>query len=266
MRSKYRFSLPFLVAAVAALLPVIAFAAPAEQRARLVTTARAIEWHPAAIEPADTVLSVQRPDGEVITQTFAAGLKPMLQLDGLADGVYSYELRGAQTGIQSGSFTVANGAVISPDTPERPAAARTLRFVTEEYFADDVAARDGVCAGFDCTDTESYGFASAKLKENNTRLKFEDTSLAGFASTDWQLRANDTTPGGANKFFVEDLTAVTVPLLIEGATPTNPLYLDSPGRIGIRTSTPARDLTIANPVSTIIRMEQSASPFQAWDI
>ncbi|MDP9191870.1 MAG: tail fiber domain-containing protein [Acidobacteriota bacterium] len=139
--------------------------------------------------------------------------------------------------------------------------------VAEQYFADDVSARDGVWAGFDCTDTESYGFASAKLKENNTRLKFEDTSAPGaFPGSDWQLSANDTFSGGVNKFFVEDLTAVTVPLLIEGGTPTNTLYLDSTGRIGIRTSTPARDLTIANPVSTIIRMEQSASPFQAWDI
>ncbi|MDP9191874.1 MAG: tail fiber domain-containing protein [Acidobacteriota bacterium] len=267
MRSKYRFSLPLLVAAVAALLPLIAFAADVDQRARLVTTARAIEWHPAAVDPAATFLSVQRPDGEVITQTFAAGLRPMLRLDGLADGVYSYELRGAQTGVQSGSFTLANGAVISPDTPERNVPARTMRMATEEYFADDVSARDGVCAGFDCTDTESYGFASAKLKENNTRLKFEDTSAPGaFPGSDWQLSANDTFSGGVNKFFVEDLTAVTVPLLIEGGTPTNTLYLDSTGRIGIRTSTPARDLTIANPVSTIIRMEQSASPFQAWDI
>lgn len=270
MRSKHRFSFPVLVVAAAVLTPLLAFA-DAEPRARLVSTARAIEWHPAAIEPAASVLSVQRPDGEVITETFAAGLKPMLRLDGLADGVYSYELRVARDGFapQSGSFTVANGAVVSPDAVEAGARAipgRALRPVAEQYFADDVSARDGVCAGFDCTDTESYGFASAKLKENNTRLKFEDTSVAPFATTDWQLSANDTTSGGANKFFVEDLTAVTVPLVIEGATPTNTLYLDSTGRIGIRTSTPARDLTIANPVSTIIRMEQSASPFQAWDI
>ncbi|MEO8382157.1 MAG: tail fiber domain-containing protein, partial [Acidobacteriota bacterium] len=135
------------------------------------------------------------------------------------------------------------------------------------FYTDDVSAQGGVCAGADCTSTESYGLASAKLKENNTRLKFEDTSAsAGFATTDWQLSANDTFSGGANKFFVEDLTAATVPLLIEGGTPNNALYLDSTGRIGLRTSTPARDLTISVPVSPIIRMEQSASPFQAWDI
>jgi hypothetical protein len=274
MRSTHRFSL-LVVAAAAALFPLIAFAVDAEPRAvRLVTTERAIEWHPAAIEPAASVLSVQRPDGEVITETFAAGRNPMLQLDGLADGVYSYELRVAQVDavplVQFGSFTIANGAIVSPDALEvggtRAIPLRALRPVADTFFPDDVSAQGGVCAGFDCTSTESYGLASAKLKENNTRLKFEDTSAAGFPTTDWQLSANDTFSGGANKFFVEDLAAATVPLLIEGGTPNNALYLDSTGRIGLRTSTPARDLTISVPVSPIIRMEQSASPFQAWDI
>jgi hypothetical protein len=270
MRSRHRFSLPDLVAAAAALFPLIVFAAEAERPgARLITTARAVEWQ-SATDPAGTVLSVQRPDGEVITETFAAGRTPMLRLDGLADGVYSYELRVAQADsgplVQSGSFTVANGAIVSPDAVERTPAAPPLRPAVETYFPDDVSAKGGVCAGFDCTSAESYGFATAKLKENNTRLKFEDTSGAGFASSDWQLSANDTISGGANKFFVEDLTAATVPLLIEGGTPSNALYLDSTGRIGLRTSTPARDLTISAPVTTIIRMEQSTSPFQAWDV
>jgi hypothetical protein len=264
MRSKARFSFSFLVA----LLPVVAFAADVEQRAaRLVTTDRTIEWQ-SAIDPSATVLSVQRPDGEVITDTFAAGRNPMLRVDKLADGVYSYELRTANADVQSGSFTIANGTIVSPDGVERATASpRHLRPAVETFFSDDVSAQGGVCAGADCTNAESYGLASAKLKENNTRLKFEDTSAAvGFATTDWQLSANDINSGGANKFFVEDLTAATVPLLIEGATPNNALYLDSTGRIGLRTSTPARDLTISVPVSPIIRMEQSASPFQAWDI
>ncbi len=275
MRSKHRFSILFLVAAAAALLPLIAFAADADPRAaRLVATTRAIEWHPvtASIDSGAALLSVQRPDGEVITEMFAAGRNPMLRLDGLADGIYSYELRTAQTDsspfVQSGSFTVANGAVVAPDASERSlGAARPRLPVTNTFFTDDVSARGGLCGGFDCTNAESYGIATAKLKANNTRLKFEDTSTSvGFATTDWQLSANDTFSGGANKFFVEDLTAATVPFLIEGATPNNALYVDSTGRIGIGTSTPARNLTIDDPVSVIIRMEQSASPFQAWDV
>jgi hypothetical protein len=257
MRSRLRVSL-FLV--IAALFPFAAFAAV---DAQLVTSANTLEWQSASNHV--TVLSLQRPDGDVVTETFAAGHNPMLRLQGLADGVYSYELRAAN-GVQSGSFTVANGMIVAPDAIESAITARPLRPATNEFFTDDVSAQGGVCAGFDCTATESYGFASAKLKENNTRLKFEDTSAAPFPTTDWQLSANDTTSGGANKFFVEDLTAVSVPFLIEGGTPTNTLYVDSNGRVGIRTSTPSRELSIDAPVSPGIRMGQSASPFQAWDI
>jgi Chaperone of endosialidase len=260
MRS-HRFSL--LVAAIAVLVPLFAFAADADLRlARVVTTARAIEWHPT--DAAAAVLSVQRPDGDVITETFAAGRTPMLRLDALANGVYGYELRFARAGaVQSGSFTIANGAIVSPDAVERT----PRKLASDTFFSDDVSAQGGVCAGADCTNAESYTSISAKLKENSTRLKFEDTStLAGFATTDWQLSANDAASGGANRFFIEDLTAATSPLVIEGATPTNALYLDSTGRVGIGTSTPGRELTINGQVSAAIRMEEHQSPFATWDI
>lgn len=268
MRANYRFSLR--VVAAVFFLPLIAFADTEPRAARVVASHRAVEWQ-SVNEPAAALLSVQRPDGEVITESFAAGRNPLLRLEGLADGLYAYELRFAQTEgaplVESGSFTVANGAVISSDAVERKPNARNLRPSTETIFADAVSAQGGLCGGSDCTNAEVYGFANGKLKANNTRLKFEDTSAAvGFATTDWQLSANDTFSGGANKFYLEDLTAATIPFLVEGGSPTNALYVDSTGRIGLRTSTPARDLTIANPVSTIIRMEQSASPFQAWDI
>lgn len=271
MRSTHRFSLPLLAAAAAALLPLIAFADAGQRPARVVTSARSIEWQ-RAVDRADAILSVQRPDGEVVTETFAAGRNPMLRLDGLADGIYSYELRVAQTDggplVQSGSFMVANGTIVSPDALEpRTLGLRPSRPISNPFYADDVSATGGLCGGADCTSAETYGLSPIKLKANNTRIKFEDTSTAaGFASTDWQLSANDSSSGGANKFFVEDLTAATSPLVIEGATPSNTLYLDSTGRLGLRTSTPARDLTISVPVSAGIRMEQSASPFQAWDI
>src|SRR3954471_23566129 len=128
MRSTYRFSLLFLVT----ILSLTAFGADADQRAaRLVTSARAIEWQ-RPIDSAAPFLSVQRPDGEVITGMFGGGRTPMLQLDGLADGLYSYELRVAQEDgsplVQSGSFTVAKGAFVSPYAVERAAlSARPLR-------------------------------------------------------------------------------------------------------------------------------------------
>jgi hypothetical protein len=267
MHLTHRISVSLLAAAVATLIPLGASAAGMEQRAaRLVTTTRSIEWQPAT-GAADSKLSVKRPDGEVMTRSFAAGENPMLRLDGLADGAYSYELRVMQRDgtplSQSGSFTVANGAVVPPTIMER----KIPHATPMTFFSDFVSAAGGVCGGADCSSSESMGSATIKLKANTVRLKFEDTStLAGFPSTDWQLSANDSFSGGVNKFFVEDLTAATVPFTIEGGTPNNTLWVDSTARVGINTSTPARDLTVDDPVSAIIRMEQSASPFQAWDV
>lgn len=283
MRFSPRFSISFLAAVAAALFPLGTFAARSLQEpvGTFVTTATTVEWQTAG-DHAAVVLSLQQPDGQVLTQTFAEGRNPQLSVENLSDGLYSYELRSAgrdarlqddgtaeRTEVQSGSFTVLNGTIVPPNVREEAKPAPRLKFASETFFAfpDDVSAQGGVCGGSDCTNAESYGFASIKMKENNTRLKFEDTSAPGaFPGSDWQISANDTFSGGANKLFVEDLTAVTVPFLIEGGSPNNALYVDSTGRIGLRTSTPARDLTISAPTTTIIRMEQSNSPFQAWDI
>jgi hypothetical protein len=269
MRSNQKFSLSLLLAAVA-LFPLIA-SADSESRARLVAKTHAIEWQSTA-DAGASALTVQRPDGEVISETFAAGRTPELRLDGLADGLYSYELRSASPDgaprVQSGSFTIANGAVVSPNAVEKASTA-TLprRIVPNTFFADFVSAAGGVCAGADCTSSETFPLVTLKLKANNTRLKFEDTSTSvGFPTTDWQLSANDTFSGGANKFFLEDLTAATVPFTVEGAAPTNSLYVAFTGRVGIGTTTPGRNLQINDSVSPTIRMAQSASPFQNWEI
>src|SRR5690349_18449606 len=127
MRFSSRFSIPFLAVVIAALLPIGAFAAQPEPIAPLVATATTVEWQP-AIEVASIVLSLQRPDGQVLTETFAAGRNPMLRVETLNDGLYSYELRAVprrseresmriegeaapeKSLVQSGSFLVMNGA------------------------------------------------------------------------------------------------------------------------------------------------------------
>lgn len=137
-------------------------------------------------------------------------------------------------------------------------------------IADDLIVQGSACVGLDCVNGESFGFDTIRLKENNTRIKFEDTSTsAGFPTTDWQLTANDSASGGLNKFAVEDITAARVPFTIEGGTPNNSLYLDSTGRIGLRTTTPVLDLHIATSNTPAHRLEQtSAGGFsaQTWDI
>jgi len=87
-------------------------------------------------------------------------------------------------------------------------------FVTKIAFADNVISDNSIvtgsqCVGFDClTDgTESFGFDTIKLKENNLRIKFDDTSTtAGFPATDWQIIVNDSASGGRNYFGVDNVT------------------------------------------------------------
>ena len=72
--------------------------------------------------------------------------------------------------------------------------------VADQVIPDDLIVQGSTCVGFDCINNESFGFDTIRLKENNTRIKFEDTSLAGFPTNDWQLTANDSASGGASKF------------------------------------------------------------------
>src|SRR5712672_1172746 len=89
-------------------------------------------------------------------------------------------------------------------------------------IADDLIVQGSACVGLDCVDGEAFGFDTIRLKENNTRIKFDDTSTSpGFPNNDWQLTANDSASGGLNKFSIENTTVATVPFTIVGPAPTN---------------------------------------------
>ena len=100
---------------------------------------------------------------------------------------------------------------------------------------DDLIVQGSACVGLDCVDGESFGFDTLRLKENNTRIKFDDTSTSvGFPNNDWQLTANDSASGGLNKFSIENTTVATVPFTIVGSAPTNSLFVASTGKVGLR--------------------------------
>jgi hypothetical protein len=91
-----------------------------------------------------------------------------------------------------------------------PLAAMGLLFVPDQLRADQVIADDlivqgSLCVGFDCANNENFGFDTIRLKENNLRIKFEDTSAGSFPSNDWQLTANDSASGGQNRFSIDDV-------------------------------------------------------------
>jgi hypothetical protein len=206
-----------------------------------------------------------------------------------------------QSVVQSGSFAVQNGAlyvgneteptrrisstnsleknpqqqrslgVLSGNTANRLRNHRASLFaMPDQVIADDLIVQGSACIGLDCVNNESFGFDTIRLKENNTRIKFQDTSTsAGFPTHDWQLTANDSASGGAEKFSIEDITAATVPFTVTGSSPSNSIFVDSTGRVGFRTGTPVLDLHIATSNTPAHRLEQtSAGGFtaQTWDI
>jgi len=139
-------------------------------------------------------------------------------------------------------------------------------------IADDLIVQGSICGGLDCVDGESFGFDTLRLKENNTRIKFDDTSAAGFPANDWQLTANDsasTGTGGLNKFSIDDVTGAKTPFTVEAGAPNNSIYVDSIGRLGLRTATPVLDIHTNTGNTPALRLEQNNSggfTAQTWDI
>ncbi len=59
-----------------------------------------------------------------------------------------------------------------------------------------------------------------------------------FPTGDWQLTANDSASGGADKFSIEDITNSKVPFTVTGNAASNSIFVDATGRVGFRTRHP----------------------------
>ena len=161
-----------------------------------------------------------------------------------------------------------NNVNVSPNAANL--AMDNTQLAEDQVFADDVIVQSSICVGFDCANGESFGSDTQRLKENNLRIHFNDTSTsASFPSNDWRITINDTTNGGANYFAVEDATAGRIPFRIEAGAPANALYVDDAGNVGIGTSTPVVEAQITDGDSPTLRLEQNGSSgfgSQTWDI
>jgi hypothetical protein len=139
-----------------------------------------------------------------------------------------------------------------------------------QTIATDLIVQGSTCVGFDCSSSESFGSDTIRLKENNLRIHFDDTSnSASFASNDWRLEANATTNGGAEYFSIVDATANRTPFTIEAGASNNSLYVDDAGNIGIGTNSPVVETHIVDGDTPTLRLEQNGSSgfgSQTWDV
>ncbi|WP_299880383.1 hypothetical protein [uncultured Cocleimonas sp.] len=142
--------------------------------------------------------------------------------------------------------------------------------LADQVIVDDLIVDGSVCAGQDCVNGESFGFDTLRLKENNLRLHFEDTSAsASFPSNDWRIIANDSSNGGGNYLAIEDSTAGRQLFRVDAGAPANSLRVDSQGDVGIGTATPAVGIHHVDGNTPTLRLEQDGSSGftpQTWDM
>ncbi len=204
-------------------------------------------------------------------------------IEGFADGQYKYELVPVfknqeklsrdhkaptedtvtdQPAVLSGFFAVKNGSTVIDQDEGNSLLAQVI--------PQDLIVQGSECIGLDCVNGESFGFDTLRLKENNLRIRFMDTSnSASFPTNDWELTANETSNGGANKFSITDIDGGRVPFTIEAGARSHSLYVDNGGRVGFGTSNPVVEAHITDGDTPTVRLEQNGSNGwqpQTWDV
>lgn len=147
--------------------------------------------------------------------------------------------------------------------------------------ADDTIVQGGLCVSNTtttaCADGESFNAGGGngsdtvdlKLGDTVNTIWAEDTSSSSsFPTRDWKIQFNDAADGGANYFAVEDAGdtgnfSVQV-FRIDAGAPMGSLFVDSAGRVGLGTKTPAEALHVAasNPS---IKLEDTDGP-KSWTL
>ena len=249
-----------------------------------------------------------------LTPNFAAGVKEQLKAareNGKSEEVQrELKKRGAlpEPLVQSGGFSVVNGAIIvaggteggrgrnamaQPQSiPANPAISTVAapsgrvnykinrhhpRFMFfDQVIPDDLIVQGSICSGFDCVNNENFGTDTIRVKENNVRIQFDDTSsTAGFATNNWQIRANDQATGGSSFLAFVDQGATgtgetgTIVFAVDAGAAANNLRVASNDNVGILTATPVLDLHANTTDTPAIRLEQNNSggfTAQTWDI
>ncbi len=278
--------------------------------ATLQVGAAGIEWQP-QVDHERLVLTVSGPGGFLDRKEFAAGTSPSFSIyaqDGslLPDGSYKYELRlvprvdaatqraqaaARESGeqgfeaplftartVQRGHFALLGGELVLPGLKEGEAEAKLGNLTQKVVLStSDGVIRNSLCVGFDCPNSPSFSDTTILLMENNTRIKFDDTSsTASFPNNDWELEANSSLNGGPNRFALNDCgtssqggCADDPVFAVEAGARANALFVEDDGDIGFGTATPVVDLHYVSGNTPTLRLDQDASSGftpQVWDV
>ena len=251
------------------------------------------------------VLTVSTPDGEVVRSEIGPRSAPTFSAfdeegEARPDGSYHWELRldpvlapdveselaaalaqGDERAVrkirrahgldpelvQSGTFMLSGGAFVAgrePEpTPGAPAAKLGSVTAADQVINDDLIVRGNACVGAPCLSGMSFGIFPLVVKGPFPYILFDDTSIFA-ANHDWELIVNNDV-FGSNRFSIGNLTTGTIPFTVTGGAPTDSIFVDSRGRVGLGTSTPAAQLHVKH-YYPYIRLERTGfAPF-FWEI
>jgi hypothetical protein len=188
---------------------------------------------------------------------------------------------------QSGSFSIRDGSFVATDLVEPEGAARAgTGQRTASVPGDpqglvltnsDGVIRNSLCVGFDCPNSPAFGDSTVLLMENNTRIKFGDTSNSPFPNRDWEIEANSNLSGGASYLGFNDCgsadndggCATELVFAVESGARQSALYVESDGDVGFGTSNPVVDLHMVTGDTPTLRLDQDGSSGfapQVWDV
>ncbi len=234
----------------------------------------------------------------VLTPNIPDGVQEVLRSareEGRGDEVYESLVRDGTIPprmADSGAFKLIDGMIYSADSGPEPGietkiesaadkseGMKTARVDKSEpndlapgdvVFNDDVIIIGSNCTGLDCVNGENFGFDTLRLKENNLRINFADTSnTANFPTNDWRIVANDSTNGGDSYLAFEDSDAGNIPFRVEAGAGANALVVETGGNVGLGTINPALELHIVDGDTPTVRLEQNGSSGftpQTWDV
>jgi len=302
-----------VVASIAMLLLVVGVAVAQSPVGAPEVGAARIEWRPATNSALD--VTVSGPEGFYLRETFAPGESVAFSAfnpDGSLrpEGVYAFEVKASpvldeQTRedlaavrdqgdgnalsksdrlpaprITSGYFSIVDGAFEMGDKEEAgqvaPGGNRLATKATVLTNGDGVI-RNSLCVGFDCPNSPTFSDSTILLMENNTRIKFGDTSNAPFPNNDWEIEANSSLSGGQSYLGFNDCgtadndggCATDLVFAVEAGARQNALYVESDGDVGFGTSNPVVNLHAVDGNTPTLRLEQDGSSGfapQTWDV
>ncbi|MEY8200361.1 MAG: hypothetical protein RPS47_14065, partial [Colwellia sp.] len=140
----------------------------------------------------------------------------------------------------------------------------------DQVVLDDHIVVGSICVGLDCVNGENFNFDTIRLKENNLRIKFIDSSSSSsFPTVDWEIVVNDSVNGGINRFSIAEGDSGNTPFTIISGADNHSFYMASSGNIGFGTSTPLVELHVQDGNSPALRLHQdgtSGFAEQIWDV